>query len=204
MDTTEFVPSRNKKNEICTVVIASRKKKKKGVWDYLKVAEMLSNRRIPIRMLLVGAPDYGNPSSITKQEFDELKENPLVVCLGYRSDIKEILKRADIFCLPSFYREGLPRVLIEAASCGLVLLTTDTIGCREAIRDNNGFLFRPHDTEKLANLLEYLVKHPEEVSLMGENSRKVALQYFDSRKICTRTYEIFENLWKSMNRKAGK
>lgn len=199
VDTSSFVPLR-KNNAICKVVMAARLIREKGVWDFVRAAEILHDRKVPVRMILVGAPDYGNPSSITREEFEILKKNPSVECLGYQSDIKEILGSADVFCHPSFYREGLPRVLIEAASCGLALLTTDTIGCRETIRGNNGFLFQSHDVVKLAQLLEYLVNHPEEVTAMGQNSREIALMYFDSHKICKRTYEVFNGLWESMIR----
>ena len=193
VDTNLFLPGQNKGN-ICTVVMASRLIREKGVLDFVKVAEMLKGHNIEVEMVLVGEPDYGNPSSISKTEFENLKKNTAIRCLGYRSNINQVLKTADVFCLPSFYREGLPRALVEATSCGLVILTTDTIGCREAVRNNNGFLFKPHDTKQLFLLIKYLVDHPDERREMGKRSRKVALDYFDSQKIAKRTFEVFNSL----------
>lgn len=194
VDTEKFIPGIRKKKFEYTVVMVARLIREKGVWDFLKAAEILATKKIPVKMQIVGEPDYGNPSSITVFEFESLKKNPAVECLGFRSDIENVLQQADIFCLPSYYREGLPRALIEAASCGLPLLTTDSIGCRDTIKGNNGFLFKKHDVEVLVKQIEYLVQHPEEMLKMGENSRLVALQYFDSKKICKRTCEIFFSL----------
>lgn len=194
VDTDCFSPI-NKRNPICTVLMACRLIKEKGVWDFVEVANRLYKKRIPVKMVLVGEPDYGNPSSITREEFCSLKENPSLICLGYKDAIQEEMKKSDIFVLPSFYREGLPRVLVEAASCGLPILTTDTIGCREVVRDDNGFLFKAHDINNLEKLIMFFVNNPNEVSRMGANSREVALKYFDTRKICSRTYKVFQKLY---------
>lgn len=193
VDTDKFSPGEEKKNE-CTVVMASQLIKEKGVWDFVKAAEVLKKLNVPVKMQLVGSPDYGNPSSISEKDFEALKKNPNIDCLGYRQDMENVLKQADVFCLPSFYREGLPRALVEASSCGLALLTTNVVGCKEAVRENNGFLFQPHDVDRLVYLIKYLVEHPEERVTMGQQSRKVALSYFDTKKICKRTYDIFLTL----------
>lgn len=88
--------------------------------------------------------------------------------------------------------------MVEACSCGLVLLTTDTIGCRESIRDKNGFLFQPRDVNSLVNYITYLVEHPDERKEMGKRSRIIALSYFDTKIICQRSFKIFMNLWTSL------
>lgn len=199
VNTSIFSPS-ERKNEICTVIMASRLIEEKGVWDYVEAAKILFERKVPVRMILAGEPDYGNPSSIAKKDFEKLKNSKAIECVGYRSDIADLLKRADVFCLPSYYREGLPRVLVEACSCGLALITTDTIGCRESIRDNNGFLFKPRDVDSLVKHITYLAEHPKERTEMGKRSRVVALNYFDSSIICKRTYKIFEELWNGISK----
>lgn len=179
-----------KRNKTCTVVFAARLIKEKGIDDFLKVAEKLYAHNIRVKMQIVGEPDYGNPSSLSPQEFDQIQRNPAVECLGFVTDMASVYRKAHICCLPSFYREGLPRVLVEATSCGLAILTTDTIGCKEAIRENNGFLVQPHDTDKMFQLIKYLVENSSELKTMCRNSRKVALNYFDSEIICERTYKI--------------
>lgn len=197
VNTKKFFPN-FKRKKCCTVVMAARLIKEKGVWDYIKVAEMLYENHIQVKMLLVGEPDYGNPSSLSKQEFDMLKMNAAIDCRGFCSDMPKVLREADIFCLPSFYREGLPRALIEAASCGLVILTTDTIGCREVIRGNNGFLFKPHDVSKMYELITYLVSNQSEMLLMRKNSRRVAIEYFDTERICRRTLSVVQALYEEI------
>lgn len=183
------------RNPTCTVVMASRLIKEKGVEDFFQVAKMLYEKKIPIKMQLIGAPDFGNPSSISKEFFDSLKMHPSIECLGYQSDIVPFLQKAHICCLPSYYREGLPRILIEAASCGLAILTTDTIGCKEVLRNNNGFLFKPHDTKKLYELILRLSKNIDERESLGQNSRNAALQFFDTKLINERTYNVIKSLF---------
>ena len=150
--------------------------------------------KVPVKMQLVGEPDYGNPSSLTEKEFEELKHNPAIDCVGYKKDIVPFLQKAHICCLPSFYREGLPKVLVEACSCGLAILTTDSIGCKERVRNGNGFLISPHDIEQLVQCIDFLIKNPAELENMSQKSRTVALQYFDTQIISKRTFEIFKTL----------
>lgn len=195
VDTNHFSPlPYTKRNEICTVVMAARLIREKGVFDFVNAASLLYKHKVPVKMQLIGTPDFGNPSSITQEEFELIKRNPAIECLGYHSDISPYLQKAHICCLPSFYKEGLPRVLIEGASSGLAIITTDITGCRESLRDNNGFLIKPHDIKKLAYDIEYLVTHPHDLKRMGESSRKVALSYFDTKIICKRTFDIFKTL----------
>lgn len=198
VDTNHFSPGTpDDKNSVCTVVMASRLIKEKGVNDFVEVAEKLFKENIPVRMQLIGLPDYGNPSSLSRQEYEKLKLNPAVECLGYHRDIAPFLRKAHICCLPSFYREGLPRVLVEAASAGLAILTTDVVGCRESVRGENGFLFHPHDNKKLFHFIYYLVRNPHILKKMGQNSRSVALEFFDTRLICKRTYDVAIGLFNS-------
>ena len=195
VDTNYFSPlPYSKRNRICTVVMASRLIKEKGVFDFIDAANELRKQKIPVRMQLIGEPDYGNPSSLSEEDMKNIKSNLSIEYLGYQADVAPFLKRAHICCLPS-YREGLPRVLVEAASTGLAIITTDAVGCKETVRDNNGFLFHVHDVKRLVFLISYLVSHVDELQKMGENSRKVALTYFETGIISKRTYEIIKTLF---------
>lgn len=197
VDTNHFTPLPfSSRNSVLTVIMASRLIKEKGVFDFIEAANKLYKLKVPVKMQLVGEPDYGNPSSLTEKEFEELKHNPAIDCVGYKKDIAPFLQKAHICCLPSFYREGLPRVLVEACSCGLAIITTDSIGCKESVRNGNGFLIAPHDIEKLVQYIEFLVQNPAELENMTQKSRTVALQYFDTQIISKRTFEIFKTLSK--------
>lgn len=184
----------SERNSVCTVVMASRLIREKGVSDFVEVSTQLYKKGIAVRMQLVGMPDIGNPSSLSMREFTSIKNNPAIECLGFREDMPNLLKKAHICCLPSYYREGLPRILIEAASSGLVIITTDTVGCREAVRDGNGFLIPPHDIKAMCETVEFLVKNPDILQVMCQRSRKVAEKYYDTSIVCRRTWEIFKTL----------
>lgn len=200
VDTNKFFPLPfDQRNSVCTVVMASRLIKEKGVLDFVSTATKLYQMGIPVKMQLIGEPDFGNPSSITSEEFEKIKRNPAVECLGYQSNVIPFFQMAHICCLPSFYREGLPRVLVEATSTGLAILTTETIGCKETIREENGFLFHIHDVDKLCKLIIYLVEHPQELEKMCNRSRDVALKYFDTSLISQRTFEIILSLFGDHN-----
>lgn len=196
IDTTLYKPlSIKNKSELCTVIMAARLIKEKGVFEFIEAANRLHEQGVPVRMVLAGVPDHGNPSSITEKEFEVIKQNKAVECLGFQENMIPLLQQAHICCLPSYYREGLPRILVEAASTGLAIITTDNIGCREVIRDKNGFLINPQDVRQLVNAIKYLVIHKKEREEMGIRSRKVALQYFCSTQINRRTFEVFKTLF---------
>ena len=195
VDTKHFSPGiDSEKNQTCTVLMASRLIKEKGVEDFVAVAESLYREKVNVKMILAGEPDFGNPSSISRQDFEKIKRNPSLQCLGHVEDMAKVMRKVHICCLPSYYREGLPRVLVEAASSGLVILTTDTVGCKETVRNDNGFLFPPHDRQQLIKLIKYLVDHPDETEFMGKNSRVVALHFFDTQLVCKRTFDLASGL----------
>lgn len=195
VDTNHFTPLPfSSRNQVITVIMAARLIREKGVFDFIDAANQLYKANVPVKMQLIGEPDYGNPSSLTEKEFAEIKSNPAIECIGFKTDIAPFLQRAHICCLPSFYKEGLPRVLIEACSTGLAIITTNTVGCKETVRDGNGFLIAPHDIEKLVQYIDFLSSHPNELELMTQKSRKIALQYFEAQLVCKRTFEIIKTL----------
>lgn len=192
VDTDKFKPTSHSGPLI--VVMASRLIFEKGVWDFVKVAEALHQEKLPVRCLLIGKPDEGNPSSISVTEYEKLQLNPAVECLGFCENVNEQFSRADICCFPSFYREGLPRVLIEAASSGLAIITTDVIGCRETVNGRNGILVSPHDVQTMVNQIRIYVNNPGLLQEAQCASRALALEKFDKRIICKQTYEVIETL----------
>lgn len=193
VDTQKFKPAQ-KRSEMLTVVMASRLIVEKGVRDFVRVAEILYKEGLPVHCVLVGEPDYGNPSSISKKEFIDLKNNPAIECLGFCEHVDEVFSKAHICCFPSFYREGLPRVLIEAASSGLAIITTDTVGCRETVDGKNGKLLPIHDIEGMILVIKNYLINPEELKKAQIHSRKIAIEKFDTSIICEKTFEVFKSL----------
>lgn len=192
VDTNFFSPQEQKKEQ-CTVVMVSRLIREKGVYEFIEVAKRLHSDNINVNMELIGEPDFGSPSSITEKEYHDLKNSNYLKCYGYSENVAELLKRADIGCLPS-YREGLPRALIEACSCGLAVVTTDAVGCREIVTNKNGILIPVKNVDALYDAIRYLVQHVDERKVMGKNSRILALTRFDNKIICKQTYGVLKDL----------
>ncbi len=137
-------------------VLVGRLLKTKGVVEFARAAELLKDRGRDIRMVLVGAPDPGNPTTVTQDQIDAWVAEGLVEWTGERDDIATVWASAHIAVLPS-YREGLPKSLLEAAASGRPLVATDVPGCRALVRDGeNGLLVPPHDAVALADAIDRL------------------------------------------------
>ena len=176
---SKFSPgSLDEKEQIVTVVMCSRLLKTKGVLVFLEAAEILKKRNVSIQMWLVGGIDKGNPDSLSLGELERWKAKGSVKIFGHVSDVSPILRRAHIFALPSGYREGLPKALLEGAASGLAIVTTDTIGCRETVTGHNGILLKQSSPQCLADALEELSKSSI-LEEMGKRSRELACLKFN-------------------------
>ncbi|VAX07265.1 Lipid carrier : UDP-N-acetylgalactosaminyltransferase / Alpha-1,3-N-acetylgalactosamine transferase PglA; Putative glycosyltransferase [hydrothermal vent metagenome] len=176
------------------VVLIARMLWDKGIKEFVEAARHLKKRGIEARFLLVGDIDKGNPKSISYQEIDlGCKEN-VVEWSGYSADIPKIMASSHIVCLPS-YREGLPKVLIEAAACGRAVVTTDVPGCRDAIEpDVSGLLVRVHDIKSLADALERLITDDSLRRKMGRAGRVLAEREFTIQKVVDAHMAIYKDL----------
>jgi glycosyltransferase involved in cell wall biosynthesis len=135
------------------VVLPARMLRDKGVVEFVTAARILKAEGVDADFVLAGSPDPVNPSSLTDAEITSWVREGLVTYLGWREDMPALLASATVVCLPS-YREGLPKVLLEAAACGRAIVTTDVPGCREIVQDGvNGWLAPPRDATALADAL---------------------------------------------------
>ena len=192
INTEIFFPAEeNKKEKICTVIMCCRLLRDKGVNTFVEAAKILKKERIPVQCWLVGKPDYGNPNSVQQSELDLWQQEGNIKYLGFSSDIASLLRKAHIACLPSHYREGLPKALIEAAACGLAIITTDSIGCRDSVTNNNGILVPPRNAEALALAIKELALSPTNLKRMQKNSRDLALKKFDEKLIIEQISKIY-------------
>ncbi len=163
----------------------------KGVREYYEASSLLSNYK-NVQFILVGDIDEGNHSSADR---DFLNSGD-VLWLGHRDDILELTAMSDIYVLPS-YREGVPRTLLEATSMAKPIITTDTVGCREVVKNaKNGFLVPIKDAKTLANKVEYLLTHKDERNIMGENGRIMAIKEFDVKQIVKQYIKLYDDLEK--------
>lgn len=146
------------------------------------------------RFCLVGAVDPANPSSLTNAELAEWAREGVVELWGNRSDMPEVLKEAYLVVLSS-YREGLPKVLLEAAPCGRAVITTEVQGCRDAIvSGDTGILVPVRDAEALARAIGELIKDPIRCQAMGIAGRALAEREFDIRQVVAAHLRIYQEL----------
>lgn len=177
------------------IIMAARLLVDKGVRDFVQACRELRHRNLNVDCVLVGEPDPGNPNTISEEEFRQWQAEGIVECTGFRTDISDLFSRSHIVVLPSYYGEGLPKVLVEAAACGRAVVTTDHPGCRDAIiPGKTGLLVPVGQPERLADTLQYLVQNPELRVGMGRAGRQLAEQRYAIGTIVARHMEIYREL----------
>jgi len=162
-----------------TFLVISRLIYDKGILEYVEAVRQLRKQGTQACFQILGAKDPAHKRGIPLALIDSWIEEGLIDYLGTTDNVLAVVQQADCVVLPS-YREGLPRTLLEAASMGKPIITTDTAGCRHVVDDGkNGFLCQVRSAEDLANkMLKMLQSSPEERRRMGERGRlKVAAQY---------------------------
>ena len=179
---------------IPSVVMAARLLVDKGVREFVQAARILRSGNVAVRMRIAGSPDQGNPTAVTAAELKAWREEELVDFLGYRSDMATVLADAHMVALPS-YREGLPKVLIEAAASGRAVITTDVPGCRDAIEAGvTGLLVPAKDAQALADAIATLVHDPLRCQAMGAAGRILAEAEFDVSNVAAEHLKIYREL----------
>lgn len=178
------------------VLLAARLLKEKGVQEFVDASAQLRAEGRDIHFLLAGMPDEGNPSSVTRSDVEGWQAQGLVRWLGHVDDMPALLRDVDVMALPSYYREGVPKSLIEAAACSIALVTTDLPGCREVVtRDgHDGLHVEPRSAASLARVLARLDDDRVLLQSLGERARQKALADFDERVVIRRTCEVYDEL----------
>lgn len=181
-------------NSICVIALVARMLRDKGVNEFVAAAHRLHDEGVVARFLLVGAPDPLNPTSISLTTLKSWHARKGLEWLGWREDIPTLLGEIDVMCLPS-YREGLPKSLIEAAACGLPIVTTNTPGCREVVRHGeSGFLVPVGDVTQLAAALKQLIQDRGLRARMGNRGAAIAAEEFSSDRVIAETLTLYEEL----------
>lgn len=156
----------------------------KGVWEYAEAAAIVSSRHPDVRFSLIGRPEPSNPTGLNEADLLRLRRDFPVELIDETDDVPAYLATCHAFVLPTYYREGLPRTILEALAVGRAVITTDTPGCRDAVTDGeNGFLVPPRDAKSLAEAMEKLVADDALVRQMGDRSRELAETVYDVRKV---------------------
>jgi glycosyltransferase involved in cell wall biosynthesis len=178
-----------------TIVLASRLLKPKGVVEFIEAARLLDERGLNLRFRLAGDTDEGNPLTVTAAELDDWREEGRVEIMGRQNDIPGLFAASHIVVLPSYYGEGLPRVLLEAAACGRAVVTTDHPGCRDAVEPGvTGLLVPPRDVGALSDAIEALARDAARRQAMGVAARRRAEREFGVDRVVAEHLRIYERL----------
>lgn len=177
------------------VVFASRLLKDKGIREFVEAARLLRSRNVRVRFRVIGSPDPHNPASVTEQDIIAWRDEGMVEFLGYRTDIPQLFSQSNLVVLPSYYGEGLPKVLIEAAASGRAVITTNHPGCRDAIEPGKtGLLVPVRDADALADAIQHLVENPALRQKMGRAGRALAEREFSIEKVIAAHLEIYRQV----------
>lgn len=194
VDLTKFSHKPEPENEV-VITFAGRLLKDKGFFEFVAAAKMLKQQcGDSVSFWVVGSPDFVNPASVTLHEIDKLAVDKNVIFRGFQSDMADILSNSNIVVLPS-YREGLPKVLMEAAACGRAIITTDVPGCRHVIiPGKTGLLVPPAQIDALAEAMLQLVGNANLRHNFGTQGRVLAEERFNVVKISAEYLSMYQKL----------
>lgn len=180
------------------ILLTARMIEEKGIFVFTDAAKKLKYKYIDrVQFLLCGGLD-DNPKAIRESEIKKVCDGEYVQWLGFRTDVLDLLKQCHIVVLPSYYKEGLPKSLIEANAIGRPIITTNSIGCKETVIDGwNGFLIPIKDSDSLSEKLSVLIENKELRQEMGRNSRELAIKEFSVENVVNRHLEIYGRLIKN-------
>ena len=156
----------------------------KGIWEYAEAAQAIAARHPDVRFSLIGRIEPSNPTGLQEADLQRLKRDYPVDLIDETDDVPAFLAKCHVFVLPTYYREGLPRTILEALAVGRAIVTTDMPGCRDAVTDGvNGFLVAPRDAQSLTQAMEKLVADEGLVRQMSKRSRQLAEDVYDVRRV---------------------
>lgn len=184
VDLQEFAWREPSKRSGLRFMFAGRLIKEKGVGLYIEAADELKKHYPEAEFFVLGDPQPGSPSSIDLDRLNTLNDAEVLTHFNRRTDIAEFMASCDVLVLPSYYREGVPRSILEALSTGLAVITTDSTGCRETVNNGlNGILVEPKNLTSLVEAMRTLLDDPNQVEKMSYASRELAENRFDVTKV---------------------
>jgi glycosyltransferase involved in cell wall biosynthesis len=194
VDVSRFVPSEETPGDP-VVILASRMLWSKGVGEFVEAARLLKKRGVRARYVLSGRVDTENPGGIPEEQLATWQAEGVVDWWAYREDMPRVFAETHIVVLPTYYGEGVPKVLIEAASSGRPIVATSERGCREIVRDGeNGLLVPARDPVALADAIATLVGDPVLRSKMGTRGRQIVIDEFSMKHVNAKTLAVYQEL----------
>lgn len=192
---TEFAYTREPSSPPVKVILSARMVCEKGIVTLVNAAERLREEMEGKVVFMLCGGLSKNPKGIKEYELNEWCDGKYIQWLGYRHDMKQLLMESHIAVLPSYYREGVPKSLIEANAIGRPIITTNSYGCKDTVDDGeNGFLIPPKDEIALAEKLRLLINNKQLREQMGAKSRQKAEREFSIDTVIARHMEIYHHL----------
>jgi glycosyltransferase involved in cell wall biosynthesis len=188
INTEYFAPSNNTPTQVGSTfrfLMSTRLLRSKGVGVYADAARILRKKNLQVQFDLIGFFEKHHPDSIGGEDLEKWEKEGLIRYHGFAKDVRPYLEKADCFVFPSFYNEGVPRSLMEAASMELPIITSLNRGCKEVVLPGiNGYLCNPNDPFDLADKMEKMMQvSPEDRMAMGRNGRALVMQKFNIERI---------------------
>ena len=192
VDIEKFSPSPEPAGEPL-VILPARMLWAKGVNEFVLAAGILRLAGVQARFALIGDTDPANPDAVPVNQLEKWRKEGIIEWWGWQEDMPMLYRQAHIVCLPSYYREGTPKSLIESAACGRPIVTTDRPGCREVVRhQQNGLLVPVRDSRALAEALKTLIGDAALRKQMGKKGRELAVAEFSLEKVIGQTFVVYE------------
>jgi glycosyltransferase involved in cell wall biosynthesis len=182
------------------VLLPARMLWDKGVGEFVEAARDLKRKGVMARYVLVGRCDEHNPAAISQARLAEWVQEGVVEWWGHREDMVSVYGAATLVVLPSYYGEGLPKVLLEAAACGRAIVATDMPGCRDIVRDrDNGLLVPPRNSGALALAIEELLADGRSRQAMGRRGRELAVAEWSVPEIAGQMLNLYREQLKAIS-----
>ncbi len=193
VDCLRFRPTKQPESNLI-VMLPSRMLWDKGVGEFVDAARTIRKEHPDVRFVLVGSPDEGNRLTVPLIKLNEWSQAGVVEWWGQKEDMVSTLSAAAVVVLPS-YREGLPKILLEAAASARPIVATDVPGCREIVRHRmNGLLVPPRDSAALATAIQTLLASPELRKQFGKASREIAVTEFSEDIVVKQILDLYQEL----------
>ena len=174
------------------VMLAGRLLRSKGIPEFVQAARQIHAQGLRARFVIVGEPYPDNPDSVQPQELLNWQKEAEIELWGWHDDMAEVIMQTAIVCLPTRYKEGLPRLLIEAGACARPVIATDIPGCRMVVRnDENGLIIPPGDLTSLVTALKTLLLDPGLRQRMGARGRQIVEQEFSVNSVISHTLDVY-------------
>ena len=197
VDTKKFLPVECKKvDEVFRFLLVARMLWDKGIGEYIEASKIIKNKYKNVKFQMLGFLDVENNSAVSKEQMKEWVDAGYVNYLGVSDNVKEEIAKIECVVLPSFYREGTPRILLESASMAKPIITTDNVGCRDVVDDGvNGYLCEVRNAEDLADKMKMMLGLSESGRIqMGKKGREKMVREFDESIVIGKYLEVINEL----------